>query len=343
MNRLTRTLPILLAVALQILPLVRNLFLNPATGSNIAFILRWGIGTSAALGAYDSISRASAPVIFTTPTNYYGTVGAYFTNTVAITNNAADAGAYFVLTNKFGITSPPLFNGNTTTSCMPAGLVFKCVDPNNGSLPAKLIYGAIYGTPTAPMTNYFVNVSVGHPSGSPISTNIYFTILPAVSSTPPVITNNPVGVTNVAGANVTLTVTAGGVPAPAYQWRLLSSALSGSTNSSLTLTNVHASQAGNYMVVVWNAAGSVTSSVASLVVTNPLPPALTAPAKNGNLFQFTFVPVVGLTNSVVTNSALSGGTWSVLTNVPPPASANPITVSDPFGSSNRFYRVLIQP
>jgi hypothetical protein len=70
---------------------------------------------------------------------------------------------------------------------------------------------------------------------------------------------------------------------------------------------------------------------------------LAAPTISGGVFQFTFIPVVGLTNSVVTNSALSGGIWTVLTNLPPPANANPITVSDPFGSSNRFYRVVIQP
>ena len=78
-------------------------------------------------------------------------------------------------------------------------------------------------------------------------------------------------------------------------------------------------------------------------MTNPNSPAITAPANNAGLFQFTFIPVVGLTNSVQTNSDLASGSWAVLTNVPPPVNTNPVTVTDPFGSSNRFYRVLIVP
>ena len=56
MKRFTRTLPVFLAAALQLMPLVRNLFVNPATGNTFAFILRWGIGTGATLGAYDACS-----------------------------------------------------------------------------------------------------------------------------------------------------------------------------------------------------------------------------------------------------------------------------------------------
>jgi len=120
-------------------------------------------------------------------------------------------------------------------------------------------------------------------------------------------------------------------------------ALLNATNTSLSLTNLRASQAGVYSVVITNSAGSVTSSIANLVITNPNPPTMTAPVKNGSLFQFTFVPVVGLTNSVLTNSVITGGSWGVLTNVPPPSTASPITVTDPFSKTNRFYRVQIVP
>ena len=56
MKRLTQLLPVILAAALQIMPLVRNLFINPATGNTIAFILKWGIGSAAALGTVDAVS-----------------------------------------------------------------------------------------------------------------------------------------------------------------------------------------------------------------------------------------------------------------------------------------------
>lgn len=82
MKRLTRTLPLILAAALQLLPLIRNIVTSPAAGSSFAFILRWGIGAGAALGAYDAHSAATN--YFTSPTNFTGTVGVPFTNNITI-------------------------------------------------------------------------------------------------------------------------------------------------------------------------------------------------------------------------------------------------------------------
>ena len=158
------------------------------------------------------------------------------------------------------------------------------------------------------------------------------------------ITNQPTSVTNVAGGTGTFNVTAVGAPAMTYQWKFnTNTALLNATNPSLALTGMRASQTGVYTVVVTNSAGSVTSSIANLVITNPNPPTMTAPVKNGGLFQFTFVPVVGLTNSVLTNNVLVGGTWTTLTNVTPPATASPVTITDSLGASNRFYRVQVVP
>ena len=76
MKRLTRTLPLLLAAALQLLPLLRNIVTSPAAGSSFAIILRWGIGSAAALGAVDAVSGATSS--FTSPTNFTATVGTFF-------------------------------------------------------------------------------------------------------------------------------------------------------------------------------------------------------------------------------------------------------------------------
>jgi len=80
-----------------------------------------------------------------------------------------------------------------------------------------------------------------------------------------------------------------------------------------------------------------------LLVTNPLPPAASSPIINGANFQFTFNGIPGLTNTVQTNGNLSGGTWGVWTNIPPPANNNPITVINPPGQPNLFFRVLVLP
>ena len=230
----------------------------------------------------------------------------------------------------------------TTTICMPAGLTFKCIDKNNGNTPVQPIYGAMYGTPTTSVSNFVILVTAGHPSGSPIQTAISFIF--SSSSSPPVITNQPVNLTNIAGGNATFSVVAGGVPALAYHWNFnTNTALLNATNTSLTLTNLRASQAGTYSVTITNSAGSTNSTFATLVVTNPPPPPITGPAASSGTFQFTFTPVVGLTNTVLTNGSLTGGTWNVFTNILPPANATPIVITHSPGISSLFYRVLVVP
>jgi len=187
---------------------------------------------------------------------------------------------------------------------------------------------------------YYV-VIVNSPYGTKTSA-----VVPLTIGQSPIITNQPVsGITNVAGSSATFSVTAGGLPAVNYQWRLLTTNLTGATGSSLTLTNLRASQAGNYTVIVANGVGSVTSSVARLMVTNPLPTAFapSAVAKTGAQFQFTFTPVTGLTNTVLTNGSIFGGTWGVFTNVPPSASPTPMVISNNVGAGSLFFRVQVVP
>src|SRR5262249_22416914 len=60
------------------------------------------------------------------------------------------------------------------------------------------------------------------------------------------------------------TVKATGGSPLSYQWRFNSTELSGATTNTFTRTNVQPAHAGTYTVVVTNAAGSVTSTVATL-------------------------------------------------------------------------------
>ncbi|MBI5383838.1 MAG: hypothetical protein HZA90_04035 [Verrucomicrobia bacterium] len=60
-----------------------------------------------------------------------------------------------------------------------------------------------------------------------------------------------------------------------YQWHFRGQPLPGETNAALVLTNITPLQAGDYFVVVRNAAGSVTSSVVTVL---PLAEAVDAPA-----------------------------------------------------------------
>jgi hypothetical protein len=343
MNRHTRTIAVLLAAALQVMPLLRNIVTAPAAGSSFAIILRWTLGSSAALGAFDAVSRAStSPYFMPAQTNFVLTQGIFFTNsfpyTIIVTNTKTDPGAYFVLSNTVThIKTAQLGDLSSSTLAVPAGLTVKCYD-----FPSKnYLYLAVYGTPTTVTATTQMRVEGGYSGAPSVYTNIFMSVV-ALGS-PPTITNQPVSATVVAGGTTNFTVLAG-TPPLNYQWYFnTNTALAAATNSSLSLTNIRLSQVGAYTVIITNSSGGATSSPALLGVTLPSSPALQSPDIVGGKFQFTFNPVVGLTNSVVTNSAASGGSWVALTNIPPPANASPVTVTDALGSSNRFYRVQIIP
>ena len=85
------------------------------------------------------------------------------------------------------------------------------------------------------------------------------------------ITSHPISVTNsIPSAAATFSVAAMGAPPLDYQWYFgdpgSGVALAGATNSSLTLTSIQSSNAGNYFVIVTNVSGSATSSVSTLTV-----------------------------------------------------------------------------
>ena len=91
-----------------------------------------------------------------------------------------------------------------------------------------------------------------------------------VALVPVSITTQPANVTVNITSNATFSVTATGASPLSYQWRKNGVDLSGATSASLMFSNVQTNQAGNYTVVITNAYGSLTSSVAVLTV-NRLP------------------------------------------------------------------------
>jgi hypothetical protein len=83
---------------------------------------------------------------------------------------------------------------------------------------------------------------------------------------PPVITLQPTNQTAAEGASVVLSVTAVGAAPLSYQWSFNGTNISGATSATLTLTNLHPNQSGNYAVTITSPYGSVTSSNASVTV-----------------------------------------------------------------------------
>jgi len=116
-------------------------------------------------------------------------------------------------------------------------------------------------TNVQPTTRLFaveVTDSGGSATSSPLAS---LTVL-----VPPGITNQPASRTVGRCATVTFSVSASGTAPLRYQWRWNEMDLARKTNSTLVLTNVQTTNAGGYVVVVTNSAGSITSQVATLTV-----------------------------------------------------------------------------
>jgi hypothetical protein len=84
--------------------------------------------------------------------------------------------------------------------------------------------------------------------------------------TSPIITSQPAGQNVNAGQSATFSVAATGSSPLGYQWYFGGTPIDNATSDTLKLNSVFVSGAGNYYVVITNGYGSVTSSVASLIV-----------------------------------------------------------------------------
>lgn len=89
-----------------------------------------------------------------------------------------------------------------------------------------------------------------------------------VVQSPPGAVVSPGSIAVSPGGEVTLTATAGGSPAPAYQWRKNGVALTGETGASLKLTQASSSTPGAYTVVLTNSVASTESEPAFVGVTS---------------------------------------------------------------------------
>jgi autotransporter-associated beta strand protein len=144
----------------------------------------------------------------------------------------------------------------------------------------------------------------------------------------PVITPQPTNLTVNVGDTAPFVSGATGVPTPTLQWYRNGIAITNQTNSTLTIASAQGSNIGKYDLVAANAAGSVTSAVATLTVNSTTLSAVSFAPNNGangicydTPLYITFNGPISLVNSGsiriynVTNPATPVDTINLTTNM----------------------------
>lgn len=129
----------------------------------------------------------------------------------------------------------------------------------NGATAATL---TITNAQPAQQGNYRAIVTNTSGTAASNEAELIVTALPQL----PVITSQPQPSTVNAGAQATFTISFTGTPPLTFQWQKNQVNIINATSSTLTINSSSPADAGNYRVVVTNAAGSATSNEATLTV-----------------------------------------------------------------------------
>lgn len=296
-----------LPAAILVALLQRTPVLRALLGADLAFalpsgaVLKSAFAGATALGVVDTLAGATTFTV-NPPSPINGRVGESLSIAFAYSGTPTPPASYQILG-----TLPP---GVSVPGIMPNGVL-------NDDL------GTITGIPTAAGTYDITIQGFNTPNASGMTNGVLqpvrIIIAPAAQAAP-AFTTHPTSQSVAVGGNVTFTVAVTGSPQPTLQWQRDGVAIQGQTGSSLALTNVQASQAGNYTVVATNAAGSVTSNVAMLTVTGggAATPTITAHPVSVNARSGTTVALtVAATNATSfqwrrNGGAIAGGTSDTL-------------------------------
>jgi hypothetical protein len=274
-----------------------------------------GSATSNAVALSVSVLDA-APVVTTEPANLGVQAGGTATFTVAATANPAADVQWQLSTD----------GGGTW------GTV-------SGATSASYVFVATAGQNAYEYRAVFTNIA-GSATTSPATLTV------ASANTAPAVTAQPSGQTVVSGANATFTAAASGNPAPTVQWQVSTDGgntwtnASGATSTSYTFTATAGQNGDQYHTVFTNAAGTATTSAATLTV--DAAPAVTAQpsaqmAASGNNVTFSAAASGNPVPTVQWQVSTDGGnTWNNASG----ATSTSYTFSATIGESGNQYRAV---
>ncbi len=165
---------------------------------------------------------------------------------------------------------------------------------------------------------------------------------------PPIITRQPLSCSNAVGTTASFTVEVAGSAPFGYQWRrdgtnlVNGGNLSGATTTNLLIANVQLADAAGYTVVLTNAFGSVTSTVAQLTVIIPPSPGRFAHVSYSPDTGFSFIfrdATVSQPYRIQRSSTMAEGSWTTWQSL---TYTEPIFLTDmsATGAPRRFYRAV---
>ena len=224
--------------------------------------LRSGAVLAGATGSSYSVGNATATDAGTysvVVTNAYGSV--FSTSaTISVSQPVAPAIITQPQATFAVVGGSATFSVDATGTPTPGFQWFKDGAPVSGGTNRTLTLNAVS---TGNAGTYSVVVS--NTLGTAVSSAATLTVTPQLSA--PVFTVQPRSQSVTAGSAVVLTAGVSGSPTPSFQWLRNGGLLPGATSSSLILPAVSSADAGSYTLVAANAAGSATSSAATLTVT----------------------------------------------------------------------------
>jgi len=295
-----KTGPLLLAALLRVGPICRTRIDGrvPARPS-VAAIALWLAGAGLMLvGNYDGVSGASASVS--------GMVKYVGTTPVGLPTNYVEEPVGQPFKYRITVTNPGINIAHNYFNCvpLPPGLT---INTNPGAA------GYITGTPTTNGT-YAVTLIAGN-LNYPVPATLPATVLIYRPNAPPLITTQPQDKSVPVGSNVTFSVAADGRPPLSYEWLWNKALLAQQTSAQLAITNVAASNAGDFQAIVSNIYGRTTSAVARLTVREPFLAQLrlATPVMSSNAFRFQVTGPI-YTNYVVWSSSNLTNWFPIQTN-----------------------------
>jgi len=156
----------------------------------------------------------------------------------------------------------------------------------------------------------------------------------------PTILQQPVSRTNHLGTPATFTIAAVGT-APNFQWHKEGTPIASATASTLLWPSVTAADAGAYRAIASNAYGAATSSVAQLVVRDPLTIQSITATNDGALLTWPAIP--GLSYGVQYKDSLADPDWQLLGPVSLAQSTNGVATNAMLPTAQRFFRLFLVP